>query len=121
MAPSITGTAPEAITNTASNIHEKLASITLNKDTAVEEQKPAAATSKYVREPLKLAGVIEAWKHFDVTPVIGREFENVDLADVLKAENSDELIRDLAITSAAPPPLTPVEVYTNTSQSPSAV
>lgn len=35
---------------------------------------------------------------FDVTPVIGREFKNVDVTEWLKAPNSDDLIQDLAIT-----------------------
>ncbi len=51
------------------------------------------------REPLKLSGALDKFEHFDVTPVIGREFVNVNLAEVLRAPNSDELIRDLAITS----------------------
>lgn len=50
------------------------------------------------REPLKLSGALDAYEHFDVTPVIGREFVNVDLAELLSAPNSDELIKDLAIT-----------------------
>jgi hypothetical protein len=112
MAPSIEETVPATISQTAEHIQEKLAAVTLGN----EEQKPvevaaeapapavqaeAAATPKsaYIREPLKLSGAIDAWKNFDVTPVIGREYESVDLAAVLKAENSDELLRDLAITS----------------------
>lgn len=51
------------------------------------------------REPLKLSGVLDQFKAFDVTPVIGREFIDVDLAEWLHAPNSDELIRDLGITS----------------------
>ncbi|EEU33690.1 uncharacterized protein NECHADRAFT_98371 [Fusarium vanettenii 77-13-4] len=38
------------------------------------------------------------FESFDVTPVIGREFVGVDLSNLLRAPNSDELIRDLAIT-----------------------
>lgn len=49
--------------------------------------------------PLELSGVLDQFKSFDVTPVIGREFPNVSLADWLRAPNSDELLRDLAITS----------------------
>jgi hypothetical protein len=38
------------------------------------------------------------FQHFDVTPVIGREFsETLQLKDLLDAPNSDELIRDLAV------------------------
>lgn len=51
------------------------------------------------REPLKLSGALDQFKAFDVTPVIGREFIDVDLAEWLRAPNSDELIRDLGITS----------------------
>ncbi|KAI1167741.1 TauD-domain-containing protein [Nemania serpens] len=49
------------------------------------------------REPLKLSGALDQFKYFDTTPVIGREFIDVDLAEWLRAPNSDELIRDLAI------------------------
>lgn len=52
------------------------------------------------REPLKLSGALDQFEAFDVTPVIGREFVDVDLAEWLRAPNSDELIRDLGITSA---------------------
>lgn len=51
------------------------------------------------REPLKLSGALDQFKAFDATPVIGREFIDVDLAEWLRAPNSDELIRDLGITS----------------------
>ncbi|KAI3342185.1 TauD-domain-containing protein [Ustulina deusta] len=50
------------------------------------------------REPLKLSGALEQFKYFETTPVIGREFVDVDLAEWLRAPNSDELLRDLAIT-----------------------
>lgn len=51
------------------------------------------------KKPLELAGALESFKYFDVTPVIGREFPNANLADWLRATNSDDLIRDLAVTS----------------------
>src|SRR4051812_10478439 len=51
------------------------------------------------KEPLKLSGVLDQFTSFDVTPVIGREYVGVDLAKWLRAPNSDELLRDLAITS----------------------
>ncbi|KAJ4223247.1 hypothetical protein NW757_014378 [Fusarium falciforme] len=50
------------------------------------------------RDPLKLSGALEKFESFDVTPVIGREFVGVDLSNLLRAPNSDELIWDLAIT-----------------------
>jgi hypothetical protein len=49
--------------------------------------------------PLQLSGALDSYKSFDVTPIIGKEFVDVNLKDWLKAPNSDELIRDLAITS----------------------
>ena len=38
---------------------------------------------------------------FEVTPAIGREFKDLQLAELLDAPNSDELIRDLAITGSS--------------------
>lgn len=62
------------------------------------------------REPLQLSGALDQFKAFDVTPVIGREFIDVDLAEWLRAPNSDELIRDLGITSTSSSLLTWVSV-----------
>lgn len=50
------------------------------------------------KEPLKLSGVLNQFKHFDTTPVIGTEFPEANLVDWMNAPNSDQLIRDLAIT-----------------------
>ena len=68
-------------------------------DTAAEhvEELPEVLTGH--REPLKLSGALDEFEKFDVTPIIGREFVNVNLAEWLRAPNSDDLIRDLAITS----------------------
>lgn len=60
-----------------------------------------------VREPLKLSGVLDSYESFDVTPIIGREFPTANLAEWLDAPNSDELIRDLAITSESAKPREP--------------
>ncbi|CAI4212330.1 unnamed protein product [Parascedosporium putredinis] len=49
-------------------------------------------------QPLRTTGTLDQFEHFDVTPVIGREYANVDLVELLNAPNSDELIRDLAVT-----------------------
>ncbi|KAJ4983255.1 alpha-ketoglutarate-dependent sulfonate dioxygenase 4 [Stagonosporopsis vannaccii] len=69
------------------------ATVTLN-----TKSTDAPAQSQYPREPLKLKGVLDQYKSFDVTPIIGREFVDVNLKEWLEAPNSDELIRDLAIT-----------------------
>ncbi|KAJ9142918.1 Taurine catabolism dioxygenase [Pleurostoma richardsiae] len=51
-----------------------------------------------VREPLKLSGALNSYESFDVTPAIGREFPAANLVEWLNAPNSDELLRDLAVT-----------------------
>ena len=92
MAPSLT----ETVTHTAEEIQTILLA------SSSREKAATIATSIQAherREPLRLSGALDEFKSFDVTPVIGREFENVDLADWLEAPNSDELLRDLAITS----------------------
>ncbi|KAJ6134023.1 hypothetical protein N7523_000345 [Penicillium sp. IBT 18751x] len=50
------------------------------------------------RTPLKSTGVLDAFESFDVTPIIGREFPNASLKDFLRAPNSDDLLRELALT-----------------------
>lgn len=51
------------------------------------------------REPLKPNGKLEQFEYFDVTPAIGREFPNANLAEWLRAPNSDELLKEFALTS----------------------
>ena len=55
------------------------------------------------KKPLELEGLLKEIMYFDVTPVIGREFKDVDVVAWLQSPNSDELIRDLAITSRFAP------------------
>jgi alpha-ketoglutarate-dependent taurine dioxygenase len=51
-------------------------------------------------EPLELSGALDHFNHEDTTPIIGREFIDVNIVDdILNAENADERLRDLAITS----------------------
>ncbi|KAI1337456.1 taurine dioxygenase family protein [Xylariaceae sp. FL0016] len=52
------------------------------------------------REPLKLSGALEkAFTYEETTPAIGREFPSLNIVDqLLNVPNSDELLRDLAIT-----------------------
>lgn len=52
--------------------------------------------------PLTPSGALEQFTFEETTPVIGREFPNVNIVDdLLNVSNSDELLRDLAITSIA--------------------
>ncbi|KAH8594601.1 hypothetical protein B0O99DRAFT_624283 [Bisporella sp. PMI_857] len=56
----------------------------------------AAATSS--EKPwVKSTGVLDKYEHFEVTPVIGREYKDVDLVSWLQADNSEELLRELAL------------------------
>ncbi|RDW61651.1 putative taurine dioxygenase family protein [Coleophoma crateriformis] len=49
--------------------------------------------------PLKLSGALDGFEQDDVTPVIGREFINVNIVDdILNSPYADERLRDVAIT-----------------------
>ena len=50
-------------------------------------------------EPLQYSGLLDSYTQQDLTPVIGREYKGLQVADILKAENSDQIIKDLAVTS----------------------
>ncbi|CVK98803.1 probable taurine dioxygenase [Fusarium proliferatum] len=58
----------------------------------------ATHDTKLIKEPLKLIGLLDKYESFSVTPVIGTEFTDANVAEWLKADNSDDLIRELAIT-----------------------
>ncbi|KAH0288488.1 taurine dioxygenase family protein [Aureobasidium namibiae CBS 147.97] len=59
----------------------------------------SAADQSSFPEPLKQSGALEQFSFEETTPVIGREFLDVNIVDdILNASNADELIRDLAIT-----------------------
>ncbi|KAH8662371.1 hypothetical protein BX600DRAFT_498913 [Xylariales sp. PMI_506] len=54
--------------------------------------------TKSYPKPLVPSGALEKFEYEETTPVIGREFINVNIVDdILNAENADELLRDLAI------------------------
>lgn len=48
--------------------------------------------------PLVYSGSLDSYDHRDLTPVIGREYDNLQVADLLKASDSGRLIKDLAVT-----------------------
>lgn len=54
---------------------------------------------KTERKYLKSNGALDHFKSFDVTPVIGREFPDAKLIDLINAPNADELLTELAYTS----------------------
>jgi len=72
--------------------------------TTIQASGPASETApiesiRTHKEPLQLRGFLDQYESFDVTPIIGKEFPTANLKDWLEAPNSDELLRDLAITS----------------------
>ncbi len=57
------------------------------------------------QKPLELSGALDKFSYEDTTPEIGREFINVNIVDdLVNAQNADEVLRDLAITSRFDPP-----------------
>ena len=66
----------------------------------IKEQIPIVGKKlSTAKEPLKYSGSLDSFASFDVTPVIGTEYEDIDLAEILKAPNADDLLRDIAIKS----------------------
>lgn len=59
-------------------------------------------------EPLRLSGALKGYKHVELTPVLGTEFLEGSLAEMLNAPNSDELIREFAITGKSSESFAPV-------------
>lgn len=74
-----------------------MATTTIQVPNETETQK--IDSSQNHKEPLKLGGALDQYDSFDVTPIIGKEFPTANLKEWLEAPNSDELLRDLAITS----------------------
>lgn len=59
----------------------------------------APIDNAHASEPLKPTGALEKFDYEEVTPIIGREFPTLNIVDdLINAENSDELLRELAIT-----------------------
>lgn len=71
----------------------------MDTETSKADKATKSVNNSLLREPLKLHGVLKDFKSFDVAPVIGTDFPDAKLTDWMKGPNSDELLRDLAITS----------------------
>lgn len=56
-----------------------------------------SAARPRLSKPLVYSGSLDKFKNADITPVIGREYEGLQVVDLLKAD--DQVIRDLAVTS----------------------
>lgn len=75
-----------------------MATTTIQTSEATTET-PKSSPAPSHKEPLQLRGVLDQYDSFDVTPIIGREYPAANLKEWLEAPNSDELLRELAITS----------------------
>ncbi|KAE8164957.1 hypothetical protein BDV40DRAFT_99290 [Aspergillus tamarii] len=51
-----------------------------------------------ISQPLEYTGTLDTYTHNDLTPVIGREYYGVQVAEILKSEECDRIIKDLAAT-----------------------
>ena len=71
------------------------ADVDLAPDTPYAVPVTKTVASNKLTESLKYSGSLDQYQHFDVTNVIGREFSDLQLTDIL---NDDNKIRDLAIT-----------------------
>ena len=59
-----------------------------------------------LREPIRPSGSLDSFSYDDTTPVIGREYYDIDIVqDVLNAPNVEERLRDLAYISESIKPL----------------
>ena len=65
---------------------------------AIADIKLAAGAQSALPKPLQLSGALADQKQFDVTTVIGREFPETQVKDLIDSPNADALLRDLAIT-----------------------
>ncbi|KAK1464339.1 TfdA family Taurine catabolism dioxygenase TauD [Colletotrichum melonis] len=55
-----------------------------------------SAARPRLSKPLVYSGSLDNFKNADITPVVGREYEGLQVVDLLKAD--DQVIRDLAVT-----------------------
>ncbi|GAB1199308.1 hypothetical protein APSETT444_008654 [Aspergillus pseudonomiae] len=76
--------------------------------TAVDNATPAtirggnAQSRPRISQPLEYTGTLDTYTHHDLTPVIGREYYGVQVAEILKSEECDRIIKDLAATTKQP-------------------
>jgi hypothetical protein len=58
---------------------------------------------------VKSTGSLDQYEHIEVTPAIGREYPHVNLVSLLQAPNSEELLRELALTSRFSSPIPQIQ------------
>lgn len=65
---------------------------------AIETEIPTQ-TKQAPRKPLKSTGSLDKFDSIDITPVIGTEYTQANLVDLLQGPDSAAQLRDLAIKS----------------------
>jgi hypothetical protein len=55
------------------------------------------------RDSIKYSGSLDSYSQNDLTPVIGTEYEGLQVTDILESDQCDRLIKDLAVTGALHP------------------
>lgn len=79
-------------------------------DMPVHDPTTSSSNGSYPK-PLRQSGALESFEYEDTTPVIGREFIDVNIVDdILGAKNAEQLLRDVAITSNNSP-LSPIRAF----------
>lgn len=53
--------------------------------------------------PIPYSGSLDSFAHRDLTPVIGREYDNLQVAELLSDPDGERMIRDLAVTGTFHP------------------
>lgn len=103
--------------NTIKTINRRRASYVLNivMPAVIEDNTPSAirggawqARSRLSR-PLEYTGSLDSYKQADVTPVIGREYHGLQIADMLNSKDRDQIIKDLALTGKPFPRTPPIQ------------
>ncbi|KAL4936797.1 hypothetical protein BDV06DRAFT_233019 [Aspergillus oleicola] len=51
-----------------------------------------------ISRPLEYSGGLDAYQHQDLTPVIGTEYEGLQIAEILRSPSCEQVIQDLAVT-----------------------
>ncbi|KAL4747513.1 hypothetical protein BDW72DRAFT_196658 [Aspergillus terricola var. indicus] len=71
--------------------------------TVIQEDSPAlfggdAEARPRLSSPLEYSGSLDGYQRQDLTPVIGTEYEGLQIVEILRSPKRDQLIQDLAVT-----------------------
>ncbi len=62
---------------------------------------PGKTAAVAATKPVQATGALDSHEHIELTPVIGREYPNLNLVALLQAPNSEELLKELALISTS--------------------